>query len=197
VTPERSSVLRGVAAGVVALALIEGLALYLSIVLGLVPANADGRPSRFERWAARTSLLATLRREASGLTNPLPVTGAVLLAGVKIYAADCATCHGDATGRPTLVGFGLYQFAPTLGRYGVEDNPEAVIYWKITHGIRFTGMPSFARTLSDEQRWQVTTFLKHMNALPPAPNSAWHAVHVTAVPASLLPPRRMRPGRAQ
>ncbi len=188
----RWSLLRGIGIGVVLTVAVAAAALYLCVEFGLVPANADARPSRFEGWVARTSLHATLARDAKNLANPLPANDTVLLAGVKIYAADCAVCHGDATGRPTLVGYGLYQRGPTLGRYGVEDDPDGVIYWKVTHGIRFTGMPSFARTLSDTQRWQVSTFLKHMKALPPAARRAWRAVHVAAVPASLIPPRRSR-----
>lgn len=185
---DRPSLLLGIGIGIVVCVVVAALGLYVCVRLGLVPANADGRPTAFERWLARTSLDATLRREAGSLVNPLPVTNAVLLAGVKIYGQNCAMCHGDSSGRPTFVGFGLYQHAPTLGRHGVEDDPDGETYWKVTHGIRFTGMPSFGRTLSDVQRWQVTTFLKHMNALPPGPERAWRALRVPAAPVHLRTP---------
>lgn len=191
---QSKSLLIGFGAGIGAAIVVAALVLYLCVSLGLVPANADRRPSGLERWLARTSLDATLARESRGLVNPLPVNDDVLLAGIKIYGANCAMCHGDSSGRPTFVGFGLYQKAPTLGRHGVEDDPDGETYWKVTHGIRFTGMPSFGKTLSDEQRWQVATFLKHMDALPPVPERAWHALHVTAVPPGLIPRRRGGPG---
>lgn len=179
---DRSSLFAGILIGIAATIVIALLGTYIGVRFGLVAANADRRPSALERWAAQTSLEATLSREAPQLVNPLAANDATLLAGVKIYAANCALCHGDSSGRPSVTGSGLYQRAPTLGRHGVEDDPDGETYWKATHGIRFTGMPSFGRTLSDTERWQVTTFLKHMNALPPVAQRAWKAVHVAAAP---------------
>ena len=43
---------RGVVLGVVATLVILGLGAYLGLKAGLMPANADGKPSRLERWAA-------------------------------------------------------------------------------------------------------------------------------------------------
>jgi Cytochrome C oxidase, cbb3-type, subunit III len=57
--------------------------------------------------------------------------------------------------------------APQLAKDGVEDDPEAVSFWKVKHGIRFTAMPSFAPTLQDEQIWKIAMFLKRMDKLPP------------------------------
>ena len=51
---------------------------------------------------------------------------------------------------------------------GVEDDPEGWTYWKIDHGIRWTGMPSWKATLSDQQMWTLALFLKHMDKLSPA-----------------------------
>ncbi len=179
-------VLLGIAGAIVGALLVA----YVAVTAGLVPANADGRPGSMERWAARTSLGVAVARGSSSLTNPLQADDDTLIAGIKSYGQHCAICHGDSTGRPTYVGFGLYQHAPTLGHHGVEDDPDAETYWKITHGIRFTGMPSFSRTLSDEQRWQLATFLKHMDKLPARAQAAWKAVKAPAVPSSLLPATR-------
>jgi len=182
-------VLRGFILGIALTILLAVVIAYSGVKLGLVPANADVPPGPLERWIARASLQATLARESGKLLNPLSANAQTLLAGIKIYGANCAMCHGDSAGRPTYVGFGLYQHAPALGWHGVEDDPDGETYWKVTHGIRFTGMPSFGRTLTDTQRWQVTTFLKHMNALPPIAQRAWKQVSVRSVPASLLPKR--------
>jgi thiosulfate dehydrogenase len=184
--------LKGVLLGIAGTIVVVVCAVYLAISLGLIPASADRRPGNLERWAARTSLNATIARESAGLTNPLQPSDETLLAGVKIYGQSCAVCHGDSTGRPTHIGFGLYQRAPSLGRHGVEDDPVSRTYWMVTHGVRFTGMPSFARTLSDTQRWQVATFLKNMDKLPPKPQALWKKVSAPAVPAELLP--RFPPG---
>ena len=110
-----------------------------------------------------------------------------LLAGMKLYVANCAVCHGVADGNATNVAHGLYQHPPQLASSGVEDDPPGVVYWKIKHGIRLTGMPSFGATLSDKQIWQLTAFLQHMDRLPPRLDSEWKRARVaeTIAPASL------------
>jgi len=49
----------------------------------------------------------------------------------------------------------------------VEDDPESFSFWKIKHGIRWTGMPSWKWTLANEQIWSLALFLKHMDKLHP------------------------------
>lgn len=168
--------LRGIVIGILAtIAVIVALG-YVGVELGMLPANADARPSKIERWAARTSLRATIARQAPRTPNPVPLTDANLVSGIKLYAANCAMCHGAADANKSNVAAGLYQHPPQLAKDGVEDDPEGETYWKVAHGIRFTGMPAFGRTLNDTQIWQIALFLKHMDSLPPGPDGAWKAV---------------------
>lgn len=151
---------------------------YYLLQSGKIPANADGKPGSLELWMARTSLRATLRREAPRGPGPLAPTSTHLLEGVKIYAQDCAGCHGGpADTSPSPVARGEYPKPPQLAKDGVEDDPVGYSFWKIKHGIRLTGMPSWKGTLTDPQIWAVSLFLKHMNALPPAAAEAWKKVH--------------------
>ncbi len=168
--------LKGFVAGVFATVAAGLLAAYALIASGRIPANADTSPPHLERWAARKSLHATLRREAPKEAPPIPAAEANLLAGAKIYAANCAVCHGAADGKASNIAKGLYQRAPQLGRRGVEDDPEGETYWIVRHGVRLTGMPSFSKTLTDTELWQVALFLKHMDQLPPAAEAAWKAI---------------------
>jgi len=169
-------VIRGILIGVAGTLVVLALGLYAGVKLGVMPANADAKPSGMERWMARTSLHATLAREAPAGPVPIPLTDENLIAGVKIYAADCAVCHGGPAATPSKIARGLYQKPPQLGKDGVEDDPEGVIYWKVRHGIRLTGMPSFGGSLDDQQLWQVTLFLKHMDSLAPAAERVWKSV---------------------
>ncbi len=99
-----------------------------------------------------------------------------MIAGIRLYAANCAVCHGAADGKGSNVTKGLYQKPPLFSGDGVEDVADGKLYWKIRHGIRMTGMPAYGAALSQEQLWQVTLFLKHMNALPPAAKRIWDSV---------------------
>jgi mono/diheme cytochrome c family protein len=166
-----------------ALALLAG-ALFAAVKTGLVPANADSKPSPLEHWAAKTSLHATLDRETKGLTDPLQPTDENLSAGVKLYAANCAVCHGAADAKPSNLSQGFSVPAPQLAKDGVTDDPVAVSYWKIKHGIRFTAMPAFTSTLTDEQIWQLAMFVAQMDKLPPAVDAEWKAVPSAATTAS-------------
>ena len=158
--------------------LIVLIGAYFLVQSGLLPSNADAKPSRLETWIAHTSLKATLRREAPKGQNPVPFTDHDLLDGVRLYAQNCAVCHGSAKGNAseTPIAKGLYQKPPQLATHGVEDDPEGVTFWKIKHGIRLTGMPSFGYSLSDRQVWTLGLFLKHMNKLPLPVQQAWQQV---------------------
>ena len=54
----------------------------------------------------------------------------------------------------------------------VTDDPEGVTYWKVTNGIRLSGMPGFGGALSDTQRWQVTMLVAHAGSLSGAVQAA-------------------------
>jgi mono/diheme cytochrome c family protein len=168
--------IRGILIGIAGTLVVLALGLYGGIKMGLMPANADARPSSMERWAARTSLHAAIAREQPKGPVPIPLTDDNLIAGVKLYAANCAVCHGGPDAERSKIARGLYQKPPQLAEDGVEDDPEGETYWKVQHGIRLTGMPAFSGTLDDDQLWQVTLFLKHMDSLPPAAERAWKAV---------------------
>lgn len=169
---------RGFVAGVVAAVVVALVGGWILLRSGLVPANADAKPGRLETWLAGTSLEATLAREAPKGPDPVAMTDENLVAGIELYGRHCAICHstanGDAAASP--VAKGLYPRPPQLATDGVEGDPEGVTFWKIKHGIRWTGMPSWESSLTDRQIWTLALFLKHMDKLPPAADQAWRQV---------------------
>jgi thiosulfate dehydrogenase len=149
---------------------------YFAVIAGMVPANADSKPWALEGWAANTALHAALDRDTKGLSNPIQPSDENLIAGVHLYAANCAICHGASDAKPSNPAQGFYIEAPQLAKDGVEDDPEAASFWTVKHGIRFTAMPSFATTLQDEEIWKIAIFLKQMDKLPPAVDAEWKRV---------------------
>lgn len=169
---------RGVLSGIaltVVLAFAGGYALVQS---GMIPANADAPPGALETWIARASLSATLQRDAPDQANPVALTEENLRKGVHLFATNCAVCHGTAKGDASAspIARGLYQKPPQFASDGVEDDPEAQTFWKVKHGIRLTGMPSFGAALSDQEIWTLALFLKHMDKLPAPVQQAWDGV---------------------
>lgn len=170
--------LKGVIAGIVGLAIVVLAGGYVFLRSGLVPANADATPGGVELWIASTSLDATLGRDAPKGPNPVQMTDATLIRGINLYAQHCSICHGTAKGIASAspVAKGLYPKPPQLATDGVEDDPEGFSFWKIKHGIRLTGMPSWKDALDDQQIWTLALFLNHMDKLPPAAEEAWKDV---------------------
>ena len=145
------------------------------VTSGALQAGQDSKPGALEKWAAKSSLKATIRREALGLKAPLQPTDENLTAGIALYRTHCQVCHGGSDGVASSVAKGLTPNPPQLAKEGVEDDPEGEIYWKVAHGVRFTGMPAFRESLSDREMWQIALLAKHLDSLPPGPRSAWLA----------------------
>jgi thiosulfate dehydrogenase len=170
--------IKGAILGVAATLVLALIVAYGLVRSGLIPANADSTPSGMEIWMAETSLEATLDHDAPKGTNPVALTDQNLLEGVHLFAQNCAVCHGAAKGAasPSPIAKGLYQKPPQLATDGVEDDPEGFSFWRIKHGIRLTGMPSFGYTLNDEQIWTLALFLRHMDSLPAPVEQSWQQV---------------------
>jgi mono/diheme cytochrome c family protein len=148
---------------------------YLWLNSGRVPVATQGPPLPFERAITRTALRAAMRSELDK-ASPLQPDENVLLAGAKIYVAQCAVCHGLPESPATAIAQGMFPRPPQLFEpdRGVTDDPIGKIYWKVKNGIRLTGMPGFVSTLGDDELWQVSLLLLKADQLP---TSVQHVLH--------------------
>jgi mono/diheme cytochrome c family protein len=164
-------------AGFVAAFVVLGAAGFIIVWFGLFPAGADTKASPLERWAASRALHAAIRRDT--VDPPASVhfaDDATAAGGARLYMANCAVCHGSGQSHESPIAAGLYIRAPQFARHGVDDDPPGTTYWKIAHGIRFSGMPAFAGSLTEAQMWQIAAFLKHpADALPGEAKVIWNA----------------------
>ena len=161
----------GLLSGVVVVA----LGAFCYVRLGFVDSRADGPVSVLEERIAMPSLDASLARHAANTKNPVDSNDANLIAGMKIYQADCASCHGDVNQSQARLAQALYPRAPQFVE-DPPDMPENQNFYIIQHGIRLSGMPAWSQSLTEQQMWEVTTFLTHMHELPPAVSKEWRIV---------------------
>jgi mono/diheme cytochrome c family protein len=93
---------------------------------------------------------------------------------MNIYQQNCAGCHGDIQHVHSPIGDSFYPRVPQF----IDDAPdmsENQNYYITKHGIRLSGMPAWGKALNERQIWQVTTFLSHIDKLPPQLSAAWKA----------------------
>ena len=144
------------------------LCVYAYFSRGMAPVATSSTPMPFERMFARMALHARLDKEVPK-SVPIQADDAAYTAGAQIYKENCAVCHGLSTGERTAIAQGMFPDPPKLlqGK-GVTDDPPGETYWKVSGGIRMTGMPGFQKTLSTTQMWQVSLLCANADKLPPA-----------------------------
>ena len=140
---------------------------------GRPPVAVADPPLPLERWITHVPLDARIDREVVKIP-PIQADEDNLVAGAQIYRDQCAGCHGFH-GKPSSLAAHMYPNAPSLWEkhknndaVGVSDDPSGETFWKVSNGIRLTGMPAFKDILSETQIWQVCLLLANADKpLPP------------------------------
>jgi mono/diheme cytochrome c family protein len=151
-------------------------------MLGFIPTNANVEPPHIERHLANGAVDASMERHAPRVSNPLSPTDQNLIDGMKIYTMNCAICHGGLDRKPLTLGSSFYPPAPNLVS-DPPDDPEWHIFFTIRTGVRYTGMPAWDKTLSEQDMWKLTSLLSHLEKLPPAVQEYWKTSFGVAAPS--------------
>jgi len=158
--------------GVIVTMLLLGLGGLGIAMLGLMPTAANVAPPQFERRIAMTALDASMDRHAPRVHSPLAPTPENLIDGMKIYTMNCALCHGTLNLKTSPLAHSFYPPVPQLILHPLDD-PEWHIAYAIRTGVRYTGMPAWEKTLTDEEIWKTTAFLANVEKLPPPAREFW------------------------
>jgi thiosulfate dehydrogenase len=151
--------------GVIVTILVIILAVLGCATLGWFPTNANVAPSHIEARIANSAVDASMERHAPRVTNPLPPNDQNLEEGMKLYTMNCAVCHGGLDRKPASLAKSFYPPAPELVS-DPPDDPEWHIFFTIRTGVRYTGMPSWEKTLTEQDMWKITSLLSHLDKLP-------------------------------
>jgi mono/diheme cytochrome c family protein len=98
----------------------------------------------------------------AGATNPFSWDDQqAQAAGAAVFKGSCIGCHGPAGDGITQANFNDPEFSEDM-----EAEPDYYFY-VVSEGLLSHGMPSFKATLSEEQRWQVLTYVHTLSAVAP------------------------------
>jgi len=154
---------------------------YCYFRFGFAPVATSSAPMPFEKTMASMALHARIRKEAPTKAAPIPADETNLAQGAEVYVANCSFCHGLPNQKATMAAKGMFPLPPQLLEKDdmVTDDPAGETYWKVSNGIRMTGMPGFGEMLTPAQMWQVSLLLANADKLPPG------AQAVLAAPAQI------------
>lgn len=98
--------------------------------------------------------------EYSGLANPIPADADSLTRGAALYAANCASCHGDGGMGDGPAGSALDP-APAPVAHTSQMMADDYLFWRISEGgIPFgTSMPVW-NILDAQSRWDLVNYIR-------------------------------------
>jgi high-affinity iron transporter len=133
-------------------------------ILDSIIAAVDAKKPPSVLAALNKRFAASLGSEAALELPKLPLNVAE---GQKLYQANCASCHGARALGDGPAGVALNPRPPALGSANaMRDVSPAMMFRKISVGVRGTAMVAFAPTLSPEQRWNIVTYLRSLHYAP-------------------------------
>jgi mono/diheme cytochrome c family protein len=166
------------------------LAMPMLCASGDAPAATEIAPGSYEAtttyvmsgsWTVTVSVLRDGARSAASfpvqvredptqaLINPYAADLAAAELGAQIYAGSCASCHGDGGRGDGPAAAGLQPPPADLSAHlAPGKHSDGEIFRWIRDGIAGSAMPAFGATLSEEQRWQLISFLRTMPGAAPA-----------------------------
>ena len=151
-------------------------------LLGFIPTQANVKPPRWETHLAMSAVDASTDKRAAHITSPVLPSAENLIDGMKIYTMNCAGCHGALDKKAAVFGSSFYPPAPQM-ILDPPDDPDWHNYYVIHNGIRYTGMPAWDKTLSEQDIWKVTIFLSHIEKLPAPAQDYWKNAFGVTPPA--------------
>jgi len=152
-------------AGKLLLGMVIGAVLTLACIaaymrFGNPPVGTTDANALWEPLVASVPLNARAHAEAK--SAPFPADEDVFEGAAHTYHAQCANCHGapghDAPLGRSMVPHAPQFFAPRDAHTTAAQSP-GELYWKTAHGARRSGMPAYAKTLTDTQLWQLALLL--------------------------------------
>lgn len=132
------------------------LAAGFTLVTGIVLAGFSSKNNDFHHtqdpWKAPAW--------ADTLKSPYHEEPLTLAQGEELFTLYCATCHGESGYGDGAAGGALGQKPANFHDTLVKSQSDGSIFWKL--GTGRGNMPPFKDVFTDEQRWQLVAYIRHL-----------------------------------
>jgi mono/diheme cytochrome c family protein len=130
---------------------MKKIALFVVVLAALVLAACGGSGE-----TETVDTPAPVPAEYAGQTNPLGADAAT--AGAKLFKNNCTACHGEQGHGDGPAGAALNPRPKNLPKLASTVSDD-YLFWRISTGRQGTSMVGWKGVLTDEQIWQVISFI--------------------------------------
>jgi len=129
--------------------------------------SAREKPSWLETVLARHARKIATPAGAKDLKNPPPLTEVSLAAAREHFVAHCSACHGLDGRGDTPIGRNLYPKVPDMTDAETQRLTDGELFYIISNGVRFTGMPAWGSEDDPKSIWELVAFIRRLPQLSP------------------------------
>ena len=106
--------------------------------------------------------LAPVPEQFAGRSNPFETDATAVTAGAAVFHTNCEACHGPQGRGDGPAGQSLNPPPGNLARLQDQADDD-YLFWRIHDGKPGTAMVAWKGILSDEQIWQVVSFIRTLD----------------------------------
>jgi mono/diheme cytochrome c family protein len=168
--------MRNILTVVGALAIAAAIAAPIYLFGGFLDIAANRPHFDIVTWSLEKIRMASIARHATEQPTVTLEDPAIVQAGAREFSEHgCVNCHGAPGATWAKFSEGMTPSPPDLAEIAKERTP-AEIFWVVKHGLKFTGMPSFAAIeVKDDEIWKIVAFVKKLPNVSEADFKAWTA----------------------
>jgi len=131
------------------------LAIGFVILLSQLFITCNPSEKKGEEWEAPGS--------ADDLKNPIQNNLIAEQKGKEIYNLYCLSCHGEYGFGDGGAGASFERKPANFHQKKIKAQTDGSLFWKLTNGR--TNMPAFKESLSEEQRWQLVSYIRKISVM--------------------------------
>ena len=130
--------------------LVRRLIVLMAVICGSLAVTLAGEePKAGEEWKAPA--------RAARKKNPIVADEKSLARGQAVYTKECLSCHGETGKGDGTAAVDLNPKPRDLRTPKIWEQSDGSLFWKLTEGRK--PMPSFEKTLSEDDRWNVINYI--------------------------------------